>query len=166
MSVEELASIAEIIGAVAVVVSLLYLARQVKAANDLNRVDAFRDILYSLTAHLNLMFSAENVSLTVNGFQEYTSLPAEEKLRFEHLMAGLFQHAEDSWNSLEVGIVSTDLNDNWTWFLREKFFPYRGVREWWADYKPGYAPDFRDWIDSVESDANHDGDPYSIKKAD
>jgi hypothetical protein len=163
MSLQELASFAEIVSALAVVVSLLYLAKQVKIANDLNRTDTFRDIIYSMTAHLNLMFSVENVSLTIKGFQAYSSLAADEKLRFEHLMAGLFQHTEDSWNSIEAGIIGADLKENWTWFLKEKFFPYRGVREWWADYKPAYAPDFQNWIDSIELDANHDGDPYNIK---
>ena len=101
MSLGEFASLAEIISALAVVISLLYLAKQVKTANDMNRIDAFRVMVYGATDHLNLMFSAENVALTIKGLREYSSSAAEEKLRFEHLMTGLLQHAEDAWNMPE-----------------------------------------------------------------
>ena len=165
MALGELASLAEIISAVAIVISLLYLAKQVKTANDMNRIDAFRVMVYGATDHLNLMFSAENVSLTIKGLQDYLSLASDEKLRYEHLMTGLFQHAEDAWNSLNAGIIGPDVKDNWSWFLKEKFFPYRGARDWWAEYKPAFAPDFQAWIDSVESAADHSADPYNIIKS-
>lgn len=45
MSLQQLSYLAEIIGVVALVVSVLYLAKQVKAGNDLSRTDTFRSIM-------------------------------------------------------------------------------------------------------------------------
>ena len=163
MNWEATGAVAEIAGVFAVVASVLYLAKQVKTSNDLNRTNTWRDIIYGMTAHTNLMFGQENVELMIKGLKSYESLPAEEKLRFEHLLAGLFQYAEDSWHSSRVGLLSSDTMGNWSWYLKTKFFPYEGALEWWAEYKPAYAPEFQSWIDSVVQLAKSSDDPYGIK---
>jgi hypothetical protein len=163
MNWDAIGATAEIAGVFAVVVSVLYLAKQVKIGNDLNRTHTFRDIMYGMTAHINLMFGQENIELMIKGLKNYESLPAEEKLRFEHLVAGLFQYAEDSWNSSRVGLLGPETIDNWSWFLKTKIFPYEGALEWWAEYKPAYALEFQSWIDSVVQLTKSSDDPYGIK---
>lgn len=56
MTIENLYYFAELVGVLAVVVSVLYLAQQVKASNDLNRTNTFRTIFQGLAAHSNEMF--------------------------------------------------------------------------------------------------------------
>ena len=166
MNWNAMGAVAEIAGVVAVVISVLYLAKQAKVGNDLNRTNTYRDIMYGMTAHTNLMFGHENINLMIKGLNSYDSLPAEEKLPFEHLVAGLFQYAEDSWNSSQVGLLGSETMDNWSWFLKSKFFPYPGIREWWAEYKPAYGPDFQKWVDSILQSADSRDDPYGIKDRD
>ena len=130
--------------------------------NDLNRTNTFREIMNGMVAHLNVMFSPENAEPVAKGFAGYESLPPVEKLRFAHLMANLFQFAEDAWNSAQVNLLRDETMNNWYWYLQTQFFPYQGVREWWAHFRHVYARDFRSWADSVMQSAESGDDPYGI----
>jgi len=149
MNWEAIGAVAEIVGVVAVLVSVLYLAKQVKVGNDLARTNTFREIMYGLVAHNNVMFGPENVELLVKGYADYSSLSATERLRFENLLGNFFQYAEDSWHSAQVELLGHETLENWSWYLRTQFFSHIGVRDWWAHYKSGYAPGFQEWVDSV-----------------
>lgn len=157
------AAVAEIIGVFAVVVSVLYLAKQVKDGNDLNRTNTFRNVMHSLSNQNNVMFSPENAEMVTRGFASYSALPPVERIRFAHLMANFFLIPEDSWRSAQVNLLDDETMENWSWYLRKQFFPYRGVREWWEQYQSGYPPGFRDWIASVLEATDYSDDPYGIK---
>jgi len=159
---EALGAIAEVTGVIAIVISLLYLARQVKEGNDLNRTNTFREIMYGMINHNNVMFGPENAELVTRGFKSFASLPPVDKIRFAHLMTSYFQFPEDSWNSAQVGLLGDDTMENWSWYLRTQFFPYDGVQEWWSEYKSVYAPDFQIWMDKVAAAANRNEDPFGI----
>jgi len=162
MNWDAIGAVAEIAGVLAVVVSLLYLARQVKTGNDLNRNNTFREIMQGLVTHFNVMFGPENAELMAKGFKGYESLTPVERLRFAHLLASLFQYAEDSWNSAQVDLLRDETMVSWRWYFRTQFFTYPGAQEWWAHFKQGYAPDFRSWVDSVAQSAEPSDDPYGI----
>lgn len=163
MNWDAIAAVAEVVGVIAVVVSVLYLAKQLKDSNDLSRTQTFREIMYGTANQNNVMFGPENAELVAKGFQSYKSLPPVEKLRFGHLMGNFFQFPEDSWNSANVQLLGSETMDNWAWYLGTQFFPYLGMREWWADYKSGYAPGFQAWIDNVLESTDVDSDPYGLK---
>jgi hypothetical protein len=150
-----LGSYGEFFGAIAVGVSLLYIARQSKASNDVARTNAFREMMYGLNDHFNVMFAVGNVDLVVKGFTNYKGLRAEERMRFDHLMTNLFQYIEDAWNSRKAGLATEELMENWSW--------YPGARDWWVIYKPAYQPELQQWGDAILQSADESADPYSIK---
>jgi len=159
---EIISLVIEIAGTVAVIVSLLYLAKQVKNGNALNRTSTFREIMVGLINQNNVMFGPENVELIAAGFKSYNLLSPVEKLRFDHLMSNFFQYPEDSWNSNQVELLSIETMDNWAWYLKTRMFPYPGVREFWTHNKFGYAPGFQNWVDSIIEQPDPAGDPYGL----
>ncbi len=164
MNWDAIGAIAEIFGVFAVVISVLYLAKQVKSGNDFDRTSTFREIMYGIVAHNNVMFGPENADLVAKGFKSFQSLPPVEKLRFAHLMASYFQFPEDSWNSAKVELLGDETMENWAWYLRTQFFPHQGVHEWWSQYKNVYAPDFQNWIDELVETVDSSDDPFGINK--
>jgi hypothetical protein len=162
MNWDAIGAVAEIAGVLAVVVSVLYLAKQVKVGNDLNRTNTFRSIFQGMAAYSTEMFSPENAELMVKGYADFQSLTPVEKLRFENLLAHLFNYAEDSYNSAEVGLLGHDTIENWSWYMRTRLFPYQGVKDWWATYREGYPPDIRKWVDDVARDSDSSEDAYGI----
>ena len=158
--------IGEIVSAIAVVASLLYLAKQIKIANTMNRTSTFREIVAQMVNQYNLMFGAENVELIVKGFKNYTLLSPVERLRFDHLMANFYQPIEDSWNSFKAGLLSEETMNNWAWYLKSVIFPYSGAREWWTRFKSGYGPGFQNWVGMVLEQTDTSEDPYGLKEYD
>ena len=159
---EIISAVIEIIGTTAVIVSLLYVAKQVKNGNAWNRTSTFREIMVGLINQNNVMFGPENVELVATGFKSYSMLNPLEKMRLDHLMSNFFQYPEDSWNSSKAGLLSEETMDNWAWYLKTRMFPYPGVREWWTHYKSGYAPGFQDWVGTIIEQTDPSEDPYGL----
>ena len=165
MTLEDFNYIGELVGVAILIVSVLYLAKQVRDGNDLNRTNTFRAIFQGMAAYQVEMFSPDNAELIVKGYKDFRSLTPVEKLRFEHLLAHLFNYAEDSFNSAKVGLLDIDSLDNWSWYLRMRLFPYQGVRDWWATFGEGYTPDFRSWVDDALRESSTSDDAYGINES-
>lgn len=150
MKLEKWALIAEIVGAVAVVVSVLYVGIQVRensATLEAASVQAVSDSLTEFTASVARDADASHIWNT--GLQEgLDSLSAEELGRFNLLMVAMvrrmenvfFQHRqgfipEEQWLGLQAGNDFILLSD--------------GGQQWWAN--PGvrslYSPSFGEFID-------------------
>lgn len=162
MTLQQLSSLAQIIGVAGVFISVLYLARQVKAGNDLSRTDTFRSIMQGLGVYCNAMYGPENEELIEKGFRDFNALSPYEKIRFENLMVHLFNYVEDSYHSSNVDLLGKETMENWVYWLRTRYFAYRGVREWWRTGKGAYAPEFQAWIDSVVESADIEQDIYGL----
>ena len=162
MSLEDLYYIGELVGVLALIISVLYLAKQVKTGNDLSRTDTFRSIFQGLAAHSNEMFGPDNVDLLVKGYKDFTSLPPAEKLRFDNLMSNYFNYIEDSYSSSQVSLLGTETMENWAWWLRNRFFPYQGVNQWWTAGKELWPAAFRSWVDTQAQAASASDDAYGI----
>jgi hypothetical protein len=162
MSLESWYYIGELVGVGALIVSVLYLAKQVKNANDLNRTNTFRSIFQGLAAFSNEMFGPENAELLVKGYRDLSSLTPAERLRFDNLMSNYFNYVEDSFSSAQVELLGAETMENWAWWLRNRFFPYKGVHDWWAAGKELWPPAFRNWVDKQAGAAQPSDDVYGI----
>ena len=98
MNWEAISAIGQIVGALAVVVSLIYLARQVRSsARETRRaamrstLDAFNRFAQQITAHPDL------AELRNRGFHDYESLEGTDRSRFDSYMHGVFRTVEDAY---------------------------------------------------------------------
>jgi hypothetical protein len=60
---------AELLGAVGVIISLLYLARQIRQSTQTEKARAHQDVFSSLNVHTGNMLSAENIDLLIAGMR-------------------------------------------------------------------------------------------------
>ena len=164
MNWEAIGAAGEIVGALAVVLTLFYLAAQIRSSTRANRAQTFQAIFDGLSAHSNHMFSKENADLVLRGFKSYHQLPMAEKLVFDSLMANLFNYVEASYRTSEQGLLGQDTVENWSWYLRNRLLPYPGVREWWEEVAGIYPRAMAEWVRKQIAETDTTSDPYGVFK--
>ena len=88
MTIQDLGSLGELIAAVATVVTLIYLALQIRASTVVARAEAQRGQQSAgVATSLGIAQDPDLATLFVKGLSDYHSLAAIEKTRFEFLLA-------------------------------------------------------------------------------
>ena len=149
MKLSDLASIAEIVGAVAIVVSLIYVGIQV---NDSTRAvrsataNQTSTAISSWYSDLGTNFQASEVF--VRGIASPKSLSPAEAAQFIYLMHGLFFQYQGAFYLTEEGTLDSDIQQSLVNTLL-------GVREqpgflmYWEQRGSMFEPDFRGFVDDV-----------------
>lgn len=162
MNWDAIGAVAELVGATAVVASLLYLAVQVRQSAAVSRASAFQAIFDGLTAHNNYMLGPDNVDLVIRCLRAYPEVPAEDQIRFDNLMTNLLNYFEASYEAANAQTLGDETLENWAWWFETKIFSYKGAVEWWARGQLGYPPYIRSWVDRRIEDADPSGDPWGL----
>ena len=89
LDITTLAAWGEFIGGIAVVVTLAYLAFQMRQNTETVRANSVRELTESILSATAALIESENADLYLRGARSYSSLTSEEKLRFGMLL-GLF----------------------------------------------------------------------------
>ena len=83
MTIEQLGSIGELVGAILVLITLIFLATQIRSQNAIAKADGHRDLIKQL-AHLHRRVADDEMSdLLVRGWLDFSSLDHLEKNRFD-----------------------------------------------------------------------------------
>ena len=139
MDIFELGAIGELVGGVAVLVTLIYLAVQLRQLKQQNLLASYRHNYDSLNDFCDVFSgSAELASIIVRGRESISTLSPEEYLRFEHVHGRLLNLVE-SWyfqvsQTAPPGPHRDEQLSNIKVFVR-RYFDYPGVLEFWSDFK-------------------------------
>jgi len=126
-------AIAELVGAIAVIASLLYVAAQVKASTRQARQDAGRDLAARVSdVSLTVAADPELGRLLVQGGADPEALSPGDQARFRGLMNSLFRGLEQQYLLRREGSL-----DDESWAAVERM-----IRDWMA--LPGVQLYFRD----------------------
>ncbi len=148
-------TIAEVIGAVAVVASVIYLAFQVRENTRSSAeqtvataIDAFNDFdrLIACTPDL--------ASLLIRGENALSSLSPEEHRRFVHIISvefGIYEGWHAKSQRTGIGQEHDDLMRS---MLGERL-ANASISEWWRENRDGYPPSFIDWVEAIRGPLNH-----------
>jgi hypothetical protein len=147
MTIEHYAAIGEIIASVAVVASLIYVARQLNQTNTMMRVAAVSERLekdYELV--LPMIESREVAEIWVKGANEFAELDSVDQQRmlfFERRAVMLWHHF---FHLRTQGLVS-DVNWNeQVWILRN-IGRRQALRETWKIFRGNFDTRFVEFVD-------------------
>lgn len=149
MSWESIAAIAQFIAAVAVVLSLIYLAIQIRNQNKESRRSAANAfLLHYNDFRKSLSDSSELASIHLRGVQAFDDLDPIERVRFGALMGRLFTLCEGLYVFYLDGALDPEL---WRSFERATadLAAFPGVQVWWATRKHWHVPEFRSLVDHM-----------------
>jgi hypothetical protein len=146
-----LGAIAELAGAVAVVVSLLYVAAQVKASTRQARRDAGRDLAARVSdVSLTVAADPELGRLLVQGGANPDALSPGDQARFRGLMNSLFRGLEQQYLLRREGSL-----DDETWAAVDRmirdWMTLHGVQVYFRDRGGWYTTSFMDYVASMAS---------------
>lgn len=156
MNLEALGNAGEIIGAVAVIFSILYLARQINQNTALARAESQRELLN--TAHLWHPL-ATTPGLTVdfrNALNRYPELDPDAQARFHHFMQPLLNHVEAIFRMHRQGLFEDDAYERWMAGLIA-IINAPGASVWWDQVKGMMGSDF---VEGLEHMREHSDEMY------
>ncbi|MGR8946691.1 MAG: hypothetical protein ACU84Q_01500 [Gammaproteobacteria bacterium] len=147
MNWEAIGAISEVVGAIGVIVSILYLATQIRHGARAAEDAAFRDAFVAVSDTLANMGEGENAEIILKGLRNFSDLNSREKYTFDSIMTGFFTLVESTIISNEVDLMSDETMENWSFVLRTRYLGYPGMQEWWGGAKKIYIQHAQDWMD-------------------
>jgi len=138
MDIMELGAIGELVGGVAVLLTLVYLALQVRQSTNQARHDAIVSAAKHFPNQLCVLTeSEENADLLRAGLQDFNSLPPNQAARFNSLLLGLFTAFASVLDVHNAGLVPVDefeaTEGNFVRFLKTP-----GGQAWWEQTRHLY----------------------------
>jgi len=160
MTISELGSLGELVGAIATVATLLYLAIQIRANTLVTRRQALKDTIDDVigwAAHVAA--TPENLHCWINGQGGFYKLSTEDQLRFTALCMEIFGAIEATFEAGKSGGVKSETVGAVTGMILQ-LSRNNGVWEWWSDMGQYlFADDFSKEVGRI---AELDGDAQGV----
>lgn len=140
MTLQDIGSIGEVVGAIATVATLAYLAVQIRQnsahmreATNLAKLQANDSTVESFSRYRERLTIPDNADLYVRGLESYKSLGEAEKVRFRALMEELFFGVVAMLEREKAGLYThsgvTAQMDSLALLIQKP-----GVSEWWESW--------------------------------
>ena len=155
MTLDNLAALAEIIGAIAVVISLIYVGYQVKENTSAIQTQVHESVVgHVLDAEGALLHNADLARIIVKAEADYESLTPDELLRAQTF----FTHELVNWESAFVhhkqGFVEDDMWRRWDY----SHWPdetSHGRFKYWSTHRQWFDDEFARHVDKIFKDLGH-----------
>lgn len=148
MNWDMITALAEIVGTIAVVVALLYVAQQMKEARRQRRVQSYRSVLAEVDDFAKLMAQDHaNADIWWRASKGLENLTDAERVRYFAMLFILFRAWEKAFHYRGEGEQEDWSAEALTKTMAD-FIMSRGVQEYWALRKRWYTTDFREWVDT------------------
>jgi hypothetical protein len=154
MNWEAVGALAEAIGVIAIFVSLIYVAvqirqntQQISRTIEADRLAAFERNVESGNHHRELLIlHPDLLQLLLKGYKSYKKLAVPEKARFGLLIRNMFSGMQGAYiRHLSLEHDPQDFEGSAR--MLDDILLHRGVREWLDRSDLDWRPEFRDFID-------------------
>lgn len=142
MTFSDYAAIAEIIAAIAVVISLVYVGLQVRQSTRVSSAAA-RHAISQFALEFSI-FKAEHADRLAHVYSASDLSDGDLMFRWWNHMT-VFLHAETYYRHHELGLMP---GSHWEGYVRyvDGYLDTPGVPEFWADVGPAFSRDFSNWV--------------------
>jgi len=144
---ENLGNIGDFIGGLAVVITLIYLAIQVRH-NTVSVQAATVQSAAEANAELMDRFGSdpELLKFYLAGMRDFESLSPDDRVRFASIMGSIMHRAEGMVDQVERGLLAPETLDAAANRLRTTFMG-AGTLAWWERGKHVYPASLQRWVD-------------------
>ena len=153
MNWEAVGAISETIGVIAVLVSLIYVAAQIRqntqqfsrsvAATELAALE--RNIESGNHIRELLILHPELAELLLRGFRSFEKLDSVEKFRFGMLMRNMFSGLQGGYVR-QLSVAHDPMGFEGASRMIDEILGNRGAREWLKVTEPDWRPEFREFV--------------------
>ena len=151
MNWDAVGAVGEVVGAVAVVATLLFVARDIRQNSKSLAISALRDTTAQWNQWSNMIASSSDLAdIVAKGNKAFSNLSESEKLRYGAYVQSFFDNVE-SYRSLVVEHnAEKDLDVLVSITARRIIIP--GFAAWWNENAADYDADFVAWINNLGKD--------------
>jgi hypothetical protein len=145
MTLQDLGSLAEVVGAIATVAALVYLAIQIRA-NTISTQSESRRASFDMTRPA-LIAIAENEELARifnEGLIDFSKLNSTDRTRFAMLFAAFLSPLAVAFDETRIGVGSVTRQSGGVALLLRT----PGGRQWWQAFRDRYDHDFRRYVET------------------
>jgi len=151
MSLQDLGSIGNLIGAIAVVVSLVYLAIQVRQNTRAVRASTERAVFaQNMDFDRMLVSDPELNRIWTLGRSKPDQLTEEQSRRFRRMMSMYYRHFEDLYFQHQDALVGDRVFDAWRTIGLE-LSTQPGAILWWNRYSGVLTEEFRRYVERARA---------------
>ncbi len=149
MNWDALGAIGELVGAAAVVLTLGYLAVQIRQSSKSSRQQSYHDLVTRRSDIYNKMVESDNFTAIAIAGMRGDSMNEIEAQRFTSWMLNYVSHIQDVYLQLKSGLVEESV-----WLAERQFLAVLmglpGFVEWWQAATQYYLPDFITEVETLE----------------
>jgi hypothetical protein len=156
MNWDAIGAIGEILGAIAVIGSLIFLALQVRQNNAQQKIQALMDAAANhISKYEAATASDEKAENFRNGLRAFSDMAINERAKFHSTMTGLVAGFVQVWRLYNEGsLIREDYEAMEGSFIG--LFRCPGTQQWWAGMKHFFPADLAIFIDRAVNDPTID----------
>ena len=153
MNWEAISAIGQIVGAIAVVISLIYVASEVRRNTNATHLAAMRSLNDAFNRWVQQLGQYPDLEeLYRRGLRDLESLEDTEIVRFAALMQGAFRILEEVYHLQAKGHLEKSVWRGWEAAMRD-VNGYPGVQAWWRLRSHWFSEGFVKFVDQVQQTA-------------
>ena len=149
MNWDAIGATGEIIGAFAVVVSLIYLATQIRNQNLEAKISSVHEITEAFRLAITSFQDAQRAEVYTRALDNYDGLSDAEKLQFISMVQGLLRVWEEAFYQYTEKRLDERVWNAWLAQYKD-WISSSGFQRVWEIRKHTYSPDFQHLVDGVE----------------
>jgi hypothetical protein len=148
VTIQDLGSIGELVGAIATVATLAYLAIQIRSSTLAVRSTAAQSVHESFATWYRMLASDAGLSeLMTNGLREYSSLSETDRARFVSASMAILLCTQDAFIKWRERTLAPDLWTGWE-FVTMNLVRAPGGQILWQERSYMFGADFRDHVEN------------------
>lgn len=149
MTLELISTLSSMIGTVAVVLTVVYLAIEVRRSTRATYAQTYQTAVAALGDMAAIVGeSKEKSRLFAVGMADPDKLDRDEYLQFAYLGISLFRRYENAYFQYRSGMIDDEFwnghRDNLLWFYHRP-----GTQRWWTERRLGFSSGFREFLEST-----------------
>lgn len=149
MNWEAIGAIGEILGAGAVVITLIYLTAQLKQNSQQIRINSSQTAMSDYSGRIiDVLSNPESLVLFRNGLRGMTSLSMDEQARFHAIMLGFHTSFTQNRTLFEEGVITEALFNDWAedWV---SILKCPGAIEWWSRFSGMLDEESQNYVEGL-----------------
>ena len=146
MTIQDLGSIGEFVAAIATLVTLIYLATQIRHNTATARASTLQSaVQFTVSMSESIYRDAEINDLFDRGSADMASLSDSERSRFHLILIAFFRMSQNSHHQFVEGFIDEPTFTGMATSIFA-FIDRPGAREWWQANEERFDPGFRTFI--------------------
>lgn len=147
MQLQDIATTADVVGAVGVIASMLYLAIQVRQNTRTTQSATLQSLSSRLTERLLLVATESDLAELIALDWETEELDAVQRIRITYWISAILVDLSDMYNQYRLCVIPYSSLQSRVKVMRQRLFQTEIGLQVWTNLRPIYAPDFVHWFE-------------------